>query len=180
MAQKPTFIVGARAKIKVDSTTLAFATDVTYSVDVTHVPIEVLGSYEVVAYEPVGYRVSGTLTVVRFTSNPNTTPADTVAASSKGNSSFSMGGNTTGAVGPQASFNPANLLLSQTFDIEVFDRRDGVAANAGQSFIKIRDARFERRSANLTSKGMMQEQYTFNGILFDDDVASVAKSGPNT
>lgn len=179
-AIKPSFVVGARAKIKVDGATLAFATDVNYSVEVTHVPIEVLGSYEVVSYEPVGYRVSGSLTVVRFTSNGNQASVDqtnTSGAAKTGNSSFNMGSTAARA---KAAFNPGNLLLSETFDIEVFDRRDGTASADGQSFIKISDARFERRSGGLNAKGMLQEQYTFNGILFNDDVAAVSKSGPNT
>lgn len=129
---KPSFMVGARAKIKIDGKTLAFATNVNYTVDVTHVPVEVLGSYEVVAYEPVGYRVSGTLTVVRFTSNGNVTAANEVG--STGNSSFNMGDSAARA---KAAFNPGNLILSETFNIDVYDRRDGDKTKDGQKFITI-------------------------------------------
>lgn len=182
MAFKPTFVVGARAKIKVDGATIAFATNVNYTVDVTHVPVECLGAYEVIAYEPVGYRVSGTLTVVRYTANGNQVSANGTT-DGKGNSPFNNFGTTTGVVvgaaGVPAAFNPANLLLSSTFDIEVYDRRDGQADQHGQRFIKVGDARFERRSGGINAKGLLEEQFSFNGILFSDDAATVVQSGPN-
>lgn len=177
MASRPTFLVGARAKISVEGAVVAYATDVNYSVDVAHIPIEVLGAYEVISYEPVGYRVSGTLSVVRYTSNPNTETSGKVDSTKPGNSSFSMGSTGSNA-GAKAAFNPGNLLLSQTFDITVVDRRDG-NNNEGQRFIKISDARFERRSAGLNAKGIMTEQYSFNGILFGDDVADTSQSFVN-
>lgn len=178
MGMKPTFVVGARAKIRIDGKTVAFATNVNYTVDVAHVPVEVLGSYEVVAYEPVGYRVNGTLTVVRYTQGGNQTSAAGTSASDaqSGNGAFTMGTSTAGA---QAAFNPGNLLLSETFDIIAYDRRDGDPAHVGQQFAKIRDARFERRSGGLNAKGLLEEQYSFNGLLMDDDAASVTPSGPN-
>jgi len=178
MARKPTFIVGARAKIVLDNTTLAFATNVNYTVDVAHVPVEVLGSYEVVAYEPVGYRVNGTLTIVRYTANGNVgaigSPG-TDDTATKGNSINTVGD----AAGAQAAFNPGNLILSQTFEIVVSDRRSGTATAASQQFAKIRDARFERRSGGLTAKGLLEEQFTFNGLLMDDDAGVASNSGPN-
>jgi len=175
MAIKPTFVVGARAKVKIDTKTLAFATNVNYTVDVAHVPVEVLGSYEVVAYEPVGYRVNGTMTVVRYTANGNQVSAPSTTTGD-GNSVFKMG---VSAAGAPAAFNPGNLLLSETFDIEIYDRRDGTAANDGQKFVTISNARFERRSGGLNAKGLLEEQYSFNGIMMSDDAATVSQSGPN-
>lgn len=173
---KSTFVVGARAKVKIDGATLAFATNVNYTVDVAHIPVEVLGSYEVIAYEPVGYRVNGTLTIVRYTANGNT--ASAAKNDAGGNSVFKMGAAANAARAP-AAFNPGNLLLSETFDVEVYDRRDGNAAHDGQKFVTISDARFERRSGGVNAKGLLEEQYTFNGILMHDDAATVSNSGPN-
>jgi len=179
MAQKPNFVVGARAKISVDGKTLAFATNVNYTVDVTHVPVEVLGAYEVIAYEPVGYRVSGTLTVVRY--SKNATASGVTGTVTDGNSSFAHVGTTAAAAGVPAAFNPAQLLLSSTFDVEVFDRRNGTASldTAPQSIAKIIDARLERRSGGLNAKGLLEEQFSFNGIIFADDSSTPSRSGPN-
>ena len=173
---KPSFVVGARAKIKIDNVTVAFATNVNYNIDVTHVPVEVLGAYEVVSYEPVGYRVNGTLTVVRYTTAANEVKVDGTDAI--GNSSFNMG-DSDNTAGVRAAFNPGNLLISETFDITVYDRRDGRKDQDGIKFVTVHDARFERRSGGLNAKGLLEEQYSFNGILFSDDVATVTKSGPN-
>jgi hypothetical protein len=172
---KPTFVVGARAKVKIDGKTLAFATSVNYTVDVAHVPVEALGSYEVISYEPVGYRVSGSLSIVRYTANANATAVN--KTETEGNSVFKMGLATNASRAP-AAFNPGNLILSETFDLEVYDRRDGNPANDGQKFITISDTRFERRQGGINSKGLLEEQYTFNGILMHDDAATVSKSGP--
>ena len=173
MATTPTFVVGARAKIRIDSKTLAFASNVNYTIDVAHLPVDVLGAYETIAYEPVGYKVSGTLTVVRYTANGNMPQG---AATQEGNSVFKMG---TAAAGAPAAFNPGNLLLSQTFAVVVYDRRDGNAAHDGQQFVTINDARFERRSGGVNARGLLEEQYSFNGILLNDDAATVSASGPN-
>jgi hypothetical protein len=173
---KPTFVVGARAKIRLDNKTVAFATNVNYTIDVTHVPVECLGAYEVIAYEPVGYRVSGTLTIVRYTANRNTPGVE--ETTDNGNSVFAMGDPSHTARVP-AAFNPGNLILSETFDIDVYDRRDGNKAGIEQKFANVQDARFERRGGGLNAKGLLEEQYSFNGILFNDDAATVSKSGPN-
>lgn len=179
MAQKPNFVVGARAKISIDGKTLAFATNVNYTVDVTHVPVEVLGAYEVISYEPVGYRVSGTLTVVRY--SKNTTLSGVPGAVEAGNSPFAHVGTSAAEAGVPAAFNPAQLLLSSTFDVEVFDRRAGdpAATTAPQSIAKITDARLERRSGGLNAKSLLEEQFSFNGIIFADDSATPSRSGPN-
>lgn len=175
--QTPTFVVGARAKIQIDSKTLAFASNVNYTVDVAHLPVDVLGAYETIAYEPVGYKVSGTLTVVRYTANANKGSAPGTGDGKDGNSVFKMG---TSAAGAPAAFNPGNLLLSQTFAVVVYDRRDGdPAKGAAQQFVTINDARFERRTGGVNAKGLLEEQYSFNGILLSDDAATVTASGPN-
>lgn len=174
---KPTFVTGARCKVKVDGKTVAFATNLNYSVEVQHIPVEVLGAYEVIANEPVAYRVSGSFTVVRYTKGPNATAAASDPTTTPGaNSPFAMG---AGAAGAKAAFNPANLLLSETFDVEVFDRRDGNPANDGVSFSKVRDARMTGRSGGINARGLLEEQINFVGILHDDDIASVARSGAN-
>ena len=63
---RPIFITGANAKIKVNGKTLAFCTDLSYSVDVIHQTPKVLGMYEGTSVEPLGYSVSGSFTVIRY------------------------------------------------------------------------------------------------------------------
>jgi hypothetical protein len=118
------------------------------------------------------------MTVVRYTAHANVSAThNTVPA--LGNSVGTMAKDGLTSAKAPAAFNPANLLLSETFDVEIYDRRDGTGTDDGvsQSFIKIRDARFERRSGGLNAKGLLEEQFTFNGILLDDDLISVSESG---
>lgn len=175
MSFKPTFFAGARAKITVDSTVLAFATNISWNVDVSHVPVDVCGAYETIAYEPTGYKVSGALTVIRYTSNPNlnSTPGNATQGNtaSNGNSIFTVGS----ATGAKAAFNPGNILLSSTFTVKVDDKRDAAGAIVQQA-VNIENCRFERRSGAINAKGLLEEQFTFNGILLSDDAATVSGS----
>src|ERR1035437_7743136 len=63
---KPFFISGANAKVKVNGKTLAFCTDLSYSIQVLTQTPKILGMYEGSSVEPLGYTVSGTFTVIRY------------------------------------------------------------------------------------------------------------------
>ena len=64
--QAPFFLTGASAKIKLNNITLAFCTDISYTIDVVHKKPRVLGMYEPVSIEPMSYNVSGSFSVVRY------------------------------------------------------------------------------------------------------------------
>ena len=74
--KKAGFITGANAKIKMFGETIAFATDVSYDVTVDNVPVEAMGRYEVFSYEPVGYRIAGSLSIIRYTGRAKTSNID--------------------------------------------------------------------------------------------------------
>jgi hypothetical protein len=192
--QLPSFITGANAKIKVGNLTMAYAQDVSYSIEVSTIPVETIGRYEVVTNEPIAYYVSGTLSVIRYTkSAANVTGADKVLSGvNKTGNSINNWNDDTGAGNIGKHFDPGQLLTSKTFDLEIIAKISGdaggpVAAGAtpnpagstsGESVIKIRDCRLTRKQGSVTKRGLIVDQFAFSAVLADnDDENAVSGSG---
>jgi hypothetical protein len=182
MAQKKvSFITGANAKIKVGGKTFAYASDVSYSVNVDTIPIETMGRYEAVTNEPVNYSVNGSLSVVRYTAiaKTNNMPGTNTGGNGLGKVDYTTGGNASDEI------NPGNLLFSQSWDLSVFQKTQNAQAGAGgaaatteaSEFITIKDCRFTSKSSSLTKRGIMVDRLNFVGILADDDSFDGSYSG---
>lgn len=179
--KKPSFVTGANAKIKVGGRTFAYASDVSYQVAVDTVPIETMGRYEAVTNEPVNYSVGGELSVVRYTAvaKTNGMPGTNSTGNGLGAVNFATGGN--GA----EHINPGNLLLSQTWDLSVYQKTQNATTTAGGTavtteaaeFITIKDCRFNRKSAAINKRGILVDRLSFVGILADDESFDSSHSG---
>lgn len=160
--KKAGFITGANAKIMIDSSTIAYATNVNYDINVQTVPIEGIGRYEVWSNEPVSYTCSGSLSIIRYTKR----------ASASGISKVDANGNTidqveTGTAGSMSQhMDPSQLLLSETFDLKIFEKTSDDTVE--YRVIEMKDCRLTRRSGNLDKRGVLMDQYTFVGILAGD------------
>jgi hypothetical protein len=180
MAQlKPGFITGANAKIKAFDKTIAYCSDVSYNVTVQTIPVESMGKYEVHSNEPVGYTVDGTFSVIRYTKNATDAAAGGVikdAADGKNNAPESIENGSQGHMGQH--LDPKQLLISQTFNLEIIERRGEAGANETSVF-KIKDCRLTRRGMTLNKRGVMVDNYAYVGILATDEdiVAEVSESG---
>ena len=177
--QKPGLVTGSNAKLSIGGKTLAYATDVSYSVDVSVVPVEVMGSYEVITNEPIATSVRGSFTIVRYTA----TAANALPQAAKsGNGVGELGKDKTNSVDGQSNaFNPGKMLSTSTVDLEIFQRlaTEGSAIGS-QSLVKISDCRLTRLSSGLIKRGIMTESYDFVGILYDDESFVAAASRSNT
>lgn len=179
--KKPSFITGANAKIKVGGKTFAYAADVSYQVAVDTIPIETMGRYEAVTNEPVNYSVAGELSVVRYTgiAKQNNMPGTNTGGNGLGKVDYTTGGNGANEM------NPGNILLSQTWDLSVFQKEQSGATSAGGTatvtdsveFITIKDCRFIRKSASLNKRGILVDRLSFVGILADDESFDSSYSG---
>lgn len=172
--KKPSFITGANAKIKAGDLTIAYAQDVSYNTTVTTIPIETMGRYEVVTNEPVAYFVEGTLSVIRYTKIAGDNQMSGAAATGNGvgNWAFKTGGDGSEHV------NPAKLLASQTWDLEIFQKfADDAGAAQTEEAVAIHDCRFTRKGGAINKRGVLVEQYAFSAILIDDDSFDAAESG---
>lgn len=172
----PSFVTGATAKIKAGGLTMAYAQDVNYRVTVDTIPVETMGRYETVSNEPVNYSVSGDLAIVRYTAiaKANNMPGTNAGGNGLGNANW-----TTGGKGSDM-FDPGNLLVSQTFDLAVFQKTqpaEGAATVDASKFITITDCRFNNKGAGLNKRGILVDHFTFVGILASDDSFNASNSG---
>lgn len=181
----PSFITGANAKITAGGVTFAYASDVSYSVSVDTVPIETMGRYEAVSNEPVNYSVAGELSVVRYTgiANANNMAGAAANGNGLGNVNYKTGGTASDEI------NPANILVSQTWDLNVYQKvQSGTPSvtspaetNAGAptsgAVITVTDCRFNRKSAGINKRGILVDRLGFVGILAYDDSFQAGTSG---
>jgi len=174
---KPGFITGANAKIKMFNKTIAYCADVAYNVTVQTIPIESMGKYEVHSNEPVAYTVDGSFSIIRYTKNATDAAKGGKikdAADGKNNAPEAIEDGANGNAGEH--LDPARLLKSQTFDLEIYEKRDGGTETA---VYRVMDCRIVRRGMSLNKRGAVVDNYAFVGILAtDEDVATkVSNSG---
>lgn len=164
---RPGFITGASARIKLFGKTFAYATDVSYNISVEMLPIETIGKYEVHSNEPIGYRVGGSFSIIRYSKFASTAGIQDVA-DNKGNAPADVD------AGMKAQLDPSKLLTSQTFDMEIFQRltagrfENAAGAADQQSILKLQDCRITSRSGSLNRRGVLVENYAFVGTLGHD------------
>ena len=123
----PSFANGSALKITVDGKIIAYATNLSFSDDVTHAGVGGVGSYSYDALEPVQYAARGGFSVTHYSKaamkaivGGNTLSADKASNAptrSSGNNSVNGGDGNSFLVAN--SFNPVALLASRTFDIQV-------------------------------------------------------------
>ena len=181
----PSFVTGANAKITAGGVTFAYASDVSYAISVDTVPIETMGRYEAVSNEPVNYSVAGSLSIVRYTgiANKNNMAGAAVNGNGLGNVNFKTGGNAADDI------NPANMLISQTWDLNVYQKiqsgnppvtspaETNTGAPTSGAVITITDCRFNRKSAGINKRGILVDSLSFVGILGYDDSFQAGTSG---
>lgn len=138
---RPFFLNGASAKIKLNGKTLAFCTDLSYSIQILTQTPKVLGMYEGSSVEPLGYSVSGTFTVIRYAkdiaSAVGGTKPNGIAENDAGNGVGNWGSVWGGKLGDFLSRNgigndgranealdPSKFSNGTTFDIQIYQKVD--------------------------------------------------------
>ena len=193
--QSPFFLTGANAKIRLDGKTIAFATDFSYSVQIEHATPQLLGMYEVANVEPLVYRVTGSMTIIRYTKNMKQFVEAMGRTAPHG---VNEAGNGIGALEPSGlkgalqstvgismnsgqayhSLDPSKLQNAMKFDVEVYQKalmNDG--GGTTQAFCRLRDCRIVRVDGGLTKRGMATEKIQFQAIYLDQDSFQAAMSG---
>ena len=176
---RPFFLTGANAKIKVNNQTLAYCTNLSYSVQVNHATPRVLGMFEPTSVEPLSYLVTGTFSVVRYVADVKNNVGGTVP------NGVNEGGNGIGNWGPDGlgkrlaegfdlsatdgraydNLNPKNLDKATGFEIYVYQKLDG----ENQSVARIREARITRADLNLTKNSPATQTFQFTALYADED-----------
>lgn len=174
MSFKPFFITGANAKVKVNNKTLAFCTNLSYSVQVNNQVPKVLGMYEGTSIEPLGYLVTGSFTVIRYVKNMNK-----IKAMSGANNNGNGIGGWTSKKGIERlidgraheNLNPGTFQNGTYFDIEVYQKivlpEDDSKENLGVA--KIRNCRITRADFNISKRSAATQTFSFVALYADED-----------
>lgn len=179
--QKAFFLTGANAKIKINHRTVAFCTNIAYSVNVNHIAPILLGMYEACSIEPVSYMVSGSFTIIRYTAGMQesigrASPPDVSklgngigAWGPSGIKDRIKGGLSFGATDGRAydALNPIKLETATGFDIEIHQKYD--KNNDSHPVAKIRDCRITGSNFNLANKTSATQNFTFRALYVDED-----------
>lgn len=175
MSVKPGYITGASAKVKIFGKTLAYCTDVSYSVSVQTIPIESMGKFEVHSNEPVAYSVDGSFSIIRYAKQASTLVGGDAAAN--GNAPGQVGDSSAGYA--KGHLDPSAILNSSTFDLEIYQKQaldsDPLATGIQEiPVVKVADCRIVRRGGVLSKRGVLVENYAFVGVLLHDGTGDTA------
>lgn len=180
----PSFANGSALKIVVDGVTIAYATNLSFSDDVTHAGVGGVGSYSYDALEPVQYAARGgfsvthyskaAMTAVKAGNTAGLTASTTSQAPARSGDKDSLNGGDGNSFLVANSFNPINLLTSRTFDIQVFqgaaDATTGVRSPAKDSLVfTCKDCRLTSYGLSFTPGTLVAEQIGFICIKVIDE-----------
>lgn len=196
------FIGGANAKLIVNQVTLAYATDVSYRIQVKHAAPKVLGMHEAQEISTLAYDVTGTFTIIRYTAghklpadggykNPKDITGDGNGigawTGSVGNSALNSLAQTLGTpFGPGAaegrahhSFIPSALKKGMMFDIEIRHLIKEGANNSTEecAVARFRNCRITDSQFTLNKRGVATQQFSFMARYADEDTFYATKSG---
>lgn len=170
----PSFTSGSKLIIHVGGIRFAYATNLSFTDNVSHAPVSGIGSFAPDAIEPLQYTANGSMTLTRysqaafdaigkFVSTDQTTKAPTRAGTPASNTE--RDGN---SLFIKNSFSPAHLLISRSFDIDVYERMAGGASVEGQLSFSIKDVRLTSYSITFTPGTLVQENVTFLALSIVD------------
>jgi hypothetical protein len=176
---KPFFITGANAKVRVNDKTLAFCTDLSYSISVLTQTPKILGMYEGSSVEPLGYTVSGSFSVIRYAkdakSNVGGAPKGVADAGngvgnwgsawSSGLGSFFARSGVGNDGRANEALDPSKFSNSVTFDIQVYQKTPGGDIGVAN----IRNVRITQADFSLTKKGAAVQRFNFSALYVDED-----------
>lgn len=178
----PFFLTGANAKIKLNGRTLAFCTDLRYSVQILTQTPKTLGSYEGASVEPLSYTVSGSFSIIRYIKDaktvmgPNSSPPDTNnAGNGVGNWGTAWNGpggflskNGFGDDGrAHEALDPSKFSNGTTFDIEVYQKTSD--RNTILGVARIRSCRITQADFQISKRSPATQTFNFVALYADED-----------
>lgn len=173
----PSFASGSTLVIRVGDRQVAYATSLSFVDDVSHAPIGGIGSYSYDALEPTQYIARGSFTIQRYAGSAHGANSDlgTTQSNLAPNPARSAANGPNNPDGNSmlygSQFNPTGLLLSKTFDINVYEKltKDTLAPVA---LFTIRNCRMTGYSIGFTPGQTVSENISFTCILIEDNIVS--------
>jgi hypothetical protein len=161
--QISSFLSSGKLIIRMGNLTLAHATNLSFSDRMSVAPVGGIGSFSADALEPLQYSSGGSMTLTVYTEQCYTALAALNAqmpsrvARAEGNSLLTKNG-----------FSPLHLLISRSFDIDVYERK-GISATDGEELTyRISDCRLTSYSMTFTPGSLIQENVGFICMSISD------------
>jgi hypothetical protein len=173
----PSFTSGSKLIIHVGSIRFAYATNLSFTDNVSHAPVSGIGSFAPDAIEPLQYTANGSMTLTRYSQaafaaiNKFVSVDQTVKAPTRAGAPASNTERDGNSLFIKNSFSPAHLLISRSFDIDVYERMASGASGAsleGQLSFSIKDVRLTSYSITFTPGTLVQENVTFLALSIVD------------
>ena len=187
----PSFASGSNSVIVVDGITLAYATNLSFTDDMSHAAVGGIGSYSYDTIEPTQYAVRGNITIMQYSAAAvaeasaiaTLSPTSDKKGSTVTGTPARMGGVNGNSFLVSKYFSPVMLLLQQTFDIDVYERQvDKATGNLEKStsaIFQIQNCRLNSYNLTFTPGSLISENLTFSALGLIDLVAQSALITPS-
>jgi hypothetical protein len=183
----PSFASGSNLVIRLGKFPLAYATNLTFTDDVASGAIGGIGSYSYDGIEPLQYAARGAMSITRYTrealnaikqtGNGGTSQASRrandkdryVTSKTLGNTIVDPNDGEGNSLLTSTSFNPFTMMVSRTFDIEVYERKS--STEYSRLVFVCKDCRLTSYSMSFTPGSLVAEQVGFIATRIEDSVA---------
>lgn len=194
----PTFQSGSKFVIYVDGKELAHVQNLSMSDDMMLAAVGGIGSYSMHATEPLGYAARGSMTITTWSSLSHIADKMPSAASLKSGEFTAHSPNAALATLANqrdgnsfmlhAAFNPFYLLVSSSFDINVYGKIDvgngassiglveGVNQNEAPNYV-IRGCRLASYNMGFSPGSILNESVSFLALAIEDGTTETSKQG---
>lgn len=156
----PSFLSSAQLEIRIGATVLAYCQNLSFTDDMATVPVGGIGSYTMHALEPVGYMGRGSMTITHYSKavleRIGNAGANTVPANIKTK-------DTDNSLLRSEFFNPIQLIISRTFDINVYERAvSNEQVVSGMRLVyQLQDCRMTNLSLTFTPGSLINQTVSF-------------------
>ena len=159
--------------IKINNKKIAYAQSLSFSENMSTQPVGGIGSYSYQNLEPLMYTARGSLQLMRYLTNET---ENNVGKPGNYSTDHKTAGRESNSLMSQSQFNPAMLLLSQTFDIEVYqkaqkDKDGGIAVDEFPLYV-LKDCRLTNYNMAFSPGQILSENVDYVCLrVLDVDVA---------
>jgi len=187
----PSFVNGSNILLKMGDVTVAYCQDLRFNRNMANVPVRGIGSYSTHATEPVDFSASGQMSIIRYNKDIVYGNTDTGVPNRQDDAKKALlPENLQGATASKTrdgnsllmpyAFDPRRLLLSATFDIEVYERTANKAAidgtegvNTGGLLYHFYDCRLTSYSHSFSPGQLIMENVAFLASYIEDSQTSL-------
>jgi hypothetical protein len=145
------FLNGATLTIKIGGTNVAFAQSISFSDNMSVQPVGGIGSYSYQNLEPLMYTARGSLQIMRYLCDANSNRPSNVKADHISNGLL-----------VKNQFNPIQMLLSSTFDIDVSVKTKKADGTDDEKVIyRLKDCRLSNFSMGFSPGQLLSESVDY-------------------